>query len=68
MNEYSVENLSCGHCIATVTRAVQALDPMATLRADLATRRVWVSADVPTEDVVRSLTVAGYPATLVAAD
>lgn len=67
MIEYSVENLSCDHCVATVTRTLQGLNPMAAVRVDLAARRVRVAADVPPEDVVRSLADAGYPATVVAA-
>lgn len=67
MIEYSVEKLSCDHCAATVTRTLRGLNPMAVVRVDLAARRVWITADLPPEDVVRSLTDAGYPATVVGA-
>lgn len=68
MIEYSVENLSCGHCVATVTRALRQLNPAAAIRVDPAVQRVWVAAVVPPADVVRRLAAAGYPAKPVAAE
>jgi copper chaperone len=68
MIEYSVENLSCGHCVVTVTRALRQLNPTAAIRVDLARQRVWVAADVPPADVARRLADAGYPAKPVAAE
>ena len=42
MIAFEVNDMSCGHCVSTITKAVQALDPGARLRIDLATHRVEI--------------------------
>ena len=34
--KFSVEGMTCGHCVRAITRAVKALDPDATIDVDLA--------------------------------
>jgi copper chaperone len=51
MIAFEVKDMTCGHCVSTITRAVQAADPQATVRIDLATHRVDIvpgQADVAT--------------------
>ncbi len=62
MPDFQVENMSCGHCIAAVTRAVQAADPSAQVRADLAAGRVAVTSALPPERLAEAIRSAGYPA------
>jgi copper chaperone len=63
MYQLEVQNMTCGHCAATVTKAVKAVDSEATVNVDLAAKTVAVSSSVPL-DVVRSVIVeAGYPVT-----
>lgn len=42
MLNFDVQDMSCGHCVASITRAVQAADPKAQVEVDLARRRVQV--------------------------
>jgi copper chaperone len=42
MIAFEVNDMSCGHCVSTITKAVQALDPGARLHIDLATHRVEI--------------------------
>ncbi|HOA96140.1 MAG TPA: heavy-metal-associated domain-containing protein [Quisquiliibacterium sp.] len=61
MTEFQIQNMTCGHCAGVVTKAVQAVDPKATLDFDLPAHRVRVESSAPREQLVRSLTDAGYP-------
>ena len=60
--EFTVESMTCGHCVATLTRAVQALDPAARLEADLASRVVRVHSTRGPAEIRSVLEGAGYEA------
>lgn len=53
--------MSCGGCLRSVTRAVQALDPGATVDADLEARTVEIATAAPREAVEAALAEAGFP-------
>ena len=38
MIEMTLPTMTCGHCVKTVTRTVQQIDPAATVEIDLATQ------------------------------
>lgn len=40
MISFEVTDMTCGHCVASITRAVQALDAQARVQVDLAAHRV----------------------------
>lgn len=61
MYEFEVKNLSCGHCVATVTQAIQARDPKARVQVDLRTQRVRVDTDAAEHVLRAALEQAGYP-------
>lgn len=67
MLAFEVKDMSCGHCVSTITRAVQAVDPQAQVQVDLGRQRVQVaphSADAATlADAIRG---AGYHPTPLA--
>lgn len=63
MYEFEVKNISCGHCVATVTRAIQEKDPKATVSIDLLTKRVAVESSAPETELRLALSSADYPAT-----
>lgn len=44
MNAFEVKDMTCGHCVSTITKAVKALDPAAKVRIDLATHRVEIQS------------------------
>ena len=59
--ELTLPAMTCGHCVKSVTAAVQRLDPQAQVSTDLATHRVRVDTSAAQAGVVRALTDAGYP-------
>jgi len=61
MYQLEVGEMSCGHCVAAVTRAVQALDPSAKVDVDLAQRKVEVESRAALEQVSAAIEDAGYP-------
>lgn len=61
MIRFDVPDMSCGHCVAALTRAVQAVDPQARVDIDLAARRVHIepaTADATT--LATAIREAGY--------
>ncbi|NWB72297.1 heavy-metal-associated domain-containing protein [Pseudomonas sp. G5001] len=65
MQVFSVEGMTCGHCVRSVTQAVQAKDPAASVRVDLATKEVGVESSLlsPAE-VINLISEEGYSAKL----
>ena len=62
MTELNVQNMTCGHCVSAVTRAVNSIDPQASVQVDLQSGRVRVDGTSPARDLVKALDDAGYPA------
>ncbi len=60
--EIIVKGMSCGHCAAAVTKALEALPGVSEVRVDLTTGRVtFASANpVPPEEIARVIKAAGY--------
>jgi copper chaperone len=42
MIAFEVNDMSCGHCVSSITKAVQAVDPQAQVQVDLAQHRVQI--------------------------
>lgn len=61
MIEFDVKDMSCGHCVAVITKAIQRLDPAAQVLCDVPARRVQVQTARPGADVAQALEEAGYP-------
>jgi copper chaperone len=61
MVRFSVEKMSCGHCVQAITRAVQAVDPEARVNVDLPSHAVSVDSSAPVERIRRAINDAGYP-------
>ena len=60
MLSFEIPTMTCGHCVRTITEAVQALDPAAEVKTDLPTHRVDVLTSAPREALVARLVEAGY--------
>lgn len=60
MLRYTVGDMTCGHCVQTITKAVSALDPAATVAIDLPTKAVDVTSSVAPEAVAGAIREAGY--------
>lgn len=67
MYEYEIPDMSCGHCVATVTKAIQQADPAAIANVDLIKRTATVTSTVDPNTIGAALEEAGYPATIKAA-
>ncbi|HTQ77360.1 MAG TPA: heavy-metal-associated domain-containing protein [Burkholderiales bacterium] len=62
MIELSVTNMTCGHCVSAVTRALKAVDPEARVDIDLESKRVRIETRKPLGALTKALEQAGYPA------
>lgn len=62
MLELTLPDMTCGHCVAAITRTVQQLDPAARVQTDLATHRVQIESSQPAEALKAALAEEGYPA------
>ena len=60
MMSFQVEGMSCGHCVQSVTKAVQAVEPRARVAVDLASGRVAVEGGERREAVAQAIRDAGY--------
>ncbi|AHZ69866.1 MULTISPECIES: cation transporter [Pseudomonas] len=64
MQVFNVQGMSCGHCVKAITQALQAKDPAASVRVDLAAGEVGVESALTTEQVIAAITEEGYDAKL----
>jgi copper chaperone len=60
--ELTLPDMTCGHCVKTVTATAQRLDPAARVQTDLTTHRVTIDSSVAQEAFEAALAVEGYPA------
>ena len=61
----NVPDMSCGHCKASVERALTALDPKAKVVVDLVGRRVAVDSGQGVAAMVAALVAVGFVAELI---
>ena len=59
MQVFNVQGMSCGHCVKAITQALQAKDPAASVRIDLAAKEVGVESALSADQVI---TEEGYQA------
>ena len=62
MREFSVPEMSCGHCKAAIEKAVVGIDPDADVRVDLESRRVGITSAEPNDALIAAMKAAGYDA------
>jgi copper chaperone len=56
-----VHDMSCGHCVSAITRAIQSQDPGAEVQVDLSEKRVEiVSSQLDLPQALRLIQEAGY--------
>ena len=61
MIRFTVNDMTCGHCAATITKAVKSVDPQAEVHIDLPTHQVEIDSgtvDAPALSAV--IAEAGY--------
>jgi len=62
MQMFNVQGMSCGHCVKAITQALQAKDPAASIRVDLAAKEVGVESALSSDQVIAAITEEGYDA------
>ena len=61
MIAFNIQDMTCGHCVATITRAVAAVDEHAAVRFDLPAHRVEIeSSTASAQALSQSIQDAGY--------
>lgn len=58
--EFQVPDMTCGHCVKTITGAVTAAAPGVTVAVDLPAHRVTVSGTDQADKVEAAIREAGY--------
>lgn len=61
MIEFTVKDMTCGHCASRITQAIKALDAHAKVDIDVAKKFVGVDSDRGAAELAAALTEAGYP-------
>ena len=60
--QLSVNGMSCQHCVAAVTRALQAVPGVQSARVDLDSASAQVEGSAPAQSLVDAVVAAGYEA------
>lgn len=58
--EFIVSDMTCNHCVQTITRAVQALAPEAAVVTDLAAHRVSIDSSADAAALRAAIADEGY--------
>ena len=60
MQVFSVEGMTCGHCVKAVTQAIKNQDPAAEVTVDLAAKQVSVQSQLSHEVIAGLIREEGY--------
>jgi len=61
MISFLIKDMTCGHCVASVTKAVQAADPAAQVQAQLSEHRVDIAGNQASVEQLReAIAAAGF--------
>ncbi len=60
MIELTIDDMTCGGCVASITRVVKSLDANANVTADVGTKRVRIDSVIETSAMVTAIAHAGY--------
>ncbi|WP_073521480.1 heavy-metal-associated domain-containing protein [Pseudomonas fluorescens] len=60
MQIFSVEGMTCGHCVKAVTQAVQSQDSAASVEVDLKAKEVRVASSLSSDQVIDLIAEEGY--------
>ncbi|WP_460275208.1 heavy-metal-associated domain-containing protein [Celeribacter sp. ULVN23_4] len=64
MSVFTVPNMTCGHCKAAITEALEAIDDTVEVEADLDAHEIDVFSEAGDAAIMDALKKAGYPAEL----
>ena len=60
MTSFQVDDMTCGHCISVIKKAIKGVDASASVNIDLATHRVDVGSTTDAAKLSAAITQAGY--------
>ncbi len=60
MQRFDIPDMTCGHCVRTITQAVRSVDPVAQVQADLAEHSVSVASSADASRLSAAIAAAGY--------
>ncbi len=60
MHQFNVNDMTCGHCASTITKAVKEADGKATVEVRLADKRVAVASQLSQDEIAEAIRDAGY--------
>ena len=61
MTTFQVDDMTCGHCVSSITNAIKGVDPRASISIDLATHRVDIgSTQAEAAKLSAAIQEAGY--------
>lgn len=60
MYSFQVSDMTCGHCVATVEKAVKSVDAAASVKIDLANIAVEIESAKPVARFAEAIVEAGY--------
>lgn len=59
-----IPTMKCGGCVASITKAVKALDSSARIDADPVTKRVKIESGIDGAVIIAALATAGFPSSV----
>ncbi|WP_434560850.1 heavy-metal-associated domain-containing protein [Pseudomonas sp. Z5-35] len=60
MQIFSVQGMSCGHCVKAITQALQTKDAGAEVKIDLGAKTVEVQSTLSPDAVIQAIQEEGY--------
>ena len=58
---FNVSDMTCGHCVGGITKALQGVDPKASVKADLSTHLVEIrDASISAQALAQAIRDEGY--------
>jgi copper chaperone len=60
MIEFTVKDMTCGHCASTITKAVKEVDANGKVEIDLAAHRVRIESALEASEFKDAIEEAGY--------
>jgi copper chaperone len=64
--QFLISDMTCGHCVGAVTKAVKAADAAAEVQIDLTTKIATISSDADARKITDAIADAGYTPVLQA--
>lgn len=65
MHHLRVTDMTCNHCVQSITTAIRSIDPDAQLAADLPRHHIAVDSRLAPEQLLAALNEAGFSASML---